>query len=535
MTTPLPGEVTEGTVVVALEPPANRSDDPESVAAWLSDVADDPVAFVDGAFPWGEGELTNCRPEPWQQEILALIRDGLPLGQAIKIAVASGHGVGKTALICWVALWAIATFPDCRGIITAATEPMLLTRVRAELRKWLRLFRARPFFELGATALTSRDAAHEQTWRLDLLAWSEMRPEAFAGLHNQGKRILVIYDECSAIADIIWETTEGALTDADTQILWLAFGNPLRPTGRFRRCFERDSWVTKRVNSQTVSLTNKDQIKQWIDSWGIDSDFIRTRVLGEFPRTASTQFIGPDLVDEAMRRVLEPSTMRDPLVIGVDVARFGDDSSVIYARKGMDARSILPLEYKNIPLDKLEDRVIEFCNAHRVSMVFVDGTGVGGGVVDHLRRRGLTVYDVQFAGKADQGLDGVKYANKRCEIWGLLRNALQYLCLPNNGELRQQLVGPEYGFNVRGEIQLERKEDMKKRGLASPDLADALAMTFAAEMATLPVSQQWGRGDHLVVSEYDPFSDEVMRGEPPQPSRSPRYYVEGYPRLRDDD
>jgi hypothetical protein len=168
--TPLPGEVTEGADVVALEPPDSKSDDLESIATWLCEVADDPVAFVEGAFPWGNGELANCKPEPWQVEILATVRDGLPIGRAIKIAVASGHGVGKTALICWLILWALSTFPDTRGIVTAATEPMLMTRVRAELRKWLRMFKGRMFFGLGATALTSSDGAHEQTWRIDLLA-----------------------------------------------------------------------------------------------------------------------------------------------------------------------------------------------------------------------------------------------------------------------------------------------------------------------------------------------------------------------------
>jgi len=129
--------------VTALEP--EQAELLEDIAAWLSsNVASDPLLFVQQAFAWGEGELSNSTgPEPWQAEILADIRDGLPLGRAIQIAVASGHGVGKTALIAWLVLWAISTFPDTRGIVTAATEPMLITRVRAELRKWLRLFKAR--------------------------------------------------------------------------------------------------------------------------------------------------------------------------------------------------------------------------------------------------------------------------------------------------------------------------------------------------------------------------------------------------------
>ena len=213
------------------------SDDPEELAAWLSDVSNDPVKFVETAFEWGTGELANSSgPEPWQRWLLEQIRDGLKTpGEAIKIALASGHGIGKSALCSWVALWAVSTFPDTRGFITASSEAMLMTRFRAELRTWFRRFKAQNFFELTATSLISRDANHEQTWRLDLLAWNRNRPEAFAGLHNAGRRILVIFDEASAIEAPIWETVEAVATDADAQVIWLVCGNPLHPVGRFRR------------------------------------------------------------------------------------------------------------------------------------------------------------------------------------------------------------------------------------------------------------------------------------------------------------
>jgi hypothetical protein len=144
-------------------------------------------------------------------------------------------------------------------------------------------------------------------------------------------------------------------------------------------------------------------------------------------------------------------------------------------------------------------------------MVFVDGTGVGGGLVDHLRRRNVTVHDVQFAAKSDQRSE--RFANKRAEIWGILKEKLHYLSLPNDSELREQLIGPEFTLNSRDEILLEPKDSMKRRGVASPDIADALACTFACEHATLPVSEwDMGRGDHLVVSEYNPFDEEHLKG-----------------------
>ena len=167
-------------------------------------------------------------------------------------------------------------------------------------------------------------------------------------------------------------------------------------------------------------------------------------------------------------------------------------------------------------------------------MVFVDGTGVGGGLVDHLQRRRLNVHDVQFGARADQRRE--RYANKRAEIWGIMKEKLQYLSLPSDTELREQLIGPEFTLNSRDEILLEPKDSMKRRGVASPDIADALACTFACEYATLP-ARDWdrGRGDHLVRSDWDPFSPEWMNGTMQSPGRPPRYFAEGWAKLRDDD
>jgi hypothetical protein len=504
----------------------------EATAEWLSDVAHDPVRFVTEGFPWGAGELANFDgPMEWQAWVLGEIRDELlTAGKAIQIAVASGHGIGKTALVSWITLWAMTTAGDTRGIVTASTESMLNTRLRAELRKWFRLFRGQPFFELTATALISTDPAHEQTWRVDLQPWNPNRPEGFAGLHNAGRRILAIFDEASAIDRVIWQTVMPITTDRDAEVIWCVFGNPLHPEGQFKDCFEDDHWITRHVDSRTVPITNKDEFERWIAAYGEDSDFVSSRIKGLFPRVAFNRFISADVVDAAMRRPVESNN--DPLVLGVDVARFGDDMSVIYPRKGLDARTHLPMKFRNIPLDRLEDRIMEFCAANRVGMVFVDGTGVGGGLVGHLRRRGLLVHDVQFAAKSDQRRE--RYANKRAEIWGVMREKLSYLSLPNDGELREQLTGPEFTLNSRDEILLEPKDSMKRRGVASPDIADALAVTFASEVATLPTSEWAGHGDHLVRHEYNPFDPDWMRNDDAARRAAQFVPAPGYPGLRED-
>lgn len=452
----------------------------------IAGCSSDPLRYVLFAFPWGSGELIDKYPQEWQIKILNKIRDGLAIDKAIQEAVASGHGIGKSALVAWIILWAVSTFEDTKGVVTANTETQLKTKTWAELAKWHRLCINKHWFELTATALYSKDPAHEKTWRVDMIPWSERNTEAFAGLHNQGKRILILMDEASAIPDIIFEVSEGALTDENTQIIWCAFGNPTRNTGRFRECFGRfkHRWGNNQIDSRTVTLTNKEQIAQWVADYGEDSDFVRVRVRGVFPRASSMQFIGGDIADEAAARVAKAMEF-DPFIIGVDVARFGDDQSIIQFRKGRDAKSIPPIKLRNVDTMTLAAKVAECYRIYKPDAIFVDGTGVGGGVIDRLTQLNIPVTEVQFGAKADRSLPGqedVAYANKRAEMWGNMRAWLKGGAILNDPELIADLTGVEYGFIIRDgrdAIILEKKADMKKRGLASPDLGDALALTFA--------------------------------------------------------
>ena len=192
------------------------------LAEFLAEYTHDPAGFVYACFPWGEpGELQDRTPQKWQVELLDEIGKGLiTIDEAIQTAIASGHGIGKSAIVSWLIIWAMATFPDCKGVVTANTQNQLLTKTWSELAKWHRLFIGRQLFTYTATAYYSSDPAHEKTWRIDALPWSKHNSEAFAGLHNQGKRILVIFDESSAIDDVIWEVVVRALTDSETVIIW---------------------------------------------------------------------------------------------------------------------------------------------------------------------------------------------------------------------------------------------------------------------------------------------------------------------------
>src|SRR6516225_1662618 len=484
----------------------------------------DPLGFVLFAFPWGEAgtELADAvGPRDWQHELLAelgrRLREGTEIGNLLPIlmARASGHGVGKSAVAAWTILWGLSTMPNARVVVTANTDSQLRTKTWPEVTKWLRLMINHDWFKVTATAVFSADAQRERLWRADAIAWSEENTEAFAGLHNKGRRVILIFDEASAISDKIWEVSEGALTDEDTEIIWLAFGNPTRNTGRFRECFGRfrHRWDVAHIDSRTVEGTNKAQLQQWALDYGEDSDFVRVRVRGVFPHAGSMQFIGSDLVEAAAARSLAdlPRVVGEPLIMGVDVARFGDDASVIRFRQGRDARSIPPIKLRGVDTMELAARIADESARYEIAAIFIDGGGVGGGVVDRCRQIGLRVTDVRFGAKSDRALTEqdrpIGYANKRAEIWGSMRAWLPNGAIDNDPELIADLTGVEYGYVLRDgrdAIQLERKEDMKRRGLASPDNADALALTFAYPvLATAARSRRPGRYHR---AEYDPYA-----------------------------
>ena len=505
----------------------------------LAEFSNDPLGFVLWAYPWGEpGELARHNgPEAWQRELLDSIGAGVKsVEQAIAEAMAigedvesqailegrtSGHGIGKSACVSWIMDWAQSTMADTKGVVTANTENQLKTKTWAEFAKWHRLSLTKDLFRMTATARFSVDPDHEKTWRIDMVPWSEKNMEAFAGLHNQGRRILIVFDEASAIADAIWETTEGALTDKNTQIIWCAFGNPTRNSGRFRDCFPGGKfahrWNTRAIDSREVSITNKSQLQKWIDDYGEDHDFVRVRVRGMFPRSDAMSFISLEEAREAANRPLQHS--QAPWVLGVDVARFGDDSSIIYPRRGLDARSQPPLVLKKVSTVQLATAVYnEYIRLNAVA-IFVDGGGIGGGVVDQLNSMGLPVYEVTFGGgsdNADPEAVGEKYLNKRAEIWGSLRRWIKRGCIPDSvpmyeGSLPDEMSAPTYTYAREDFIQLESKKDLRRRGLKSPDLTDALACTFAYPTINYSPALPGGRADSY--SDSHPIYPEDSKDE----------------------
>lgn len=451
----------------------------------LGSFTHDPLGFANFAYEWGENELGQSEgPRKWQSDILSHIGSHLSNPETryspCRVAVSSGHGIGKTALISILLDWALSTCEDSRAVVTANTKNQLDTKTVPEVSKWFRRSINAHWFDVAATSIRAKDQKSAKTWRADFIPWSEQNPDAFAGLHNQGKRIVVIFDEASGIAPVIWETTEGALTDEDTEIIWLAFGNPLRKDGRFYSCFgsQKHRWKTYQIDARDVEGTNKPLFEQWEADWGVDSDFFKVRVRGEFPSQAASQFIDSDTV-AAARRYKAQGFERLPRILSVDVARFGDDQTVIGWRQGR--KFAIHKKYRGLDTVQVAERVIEWYRQERYDAVVIDGDGIGGGVIDHIRHRGFgkNVYEFHGAEKANDA----KYSNRRTEVWGEMRDWLKRGGqIPDEPEMETDLCGPDYYFNKNNQIQLESKDDMKSRGLSSPDMGDCLAMTFAVTL-----------------------------------------------------
>jgi hypothetical protein len=380
----------------------------------------------------------------------------------------------------------------------------------------------------GFAAIFNRQS--ERTWRIDGRPWSERNQEAFSGLHNFGKRVVVVMDECSMIPDPIWNATSAMLSDAQTQIIWCVFGNPTRLSGRFPQCLPGGRfsglWTSFQVDSRTVNLTDKESLNEKIAYYGENSNYVRSHILGKLPTASQTQLIPSDWVEGAAVRETYQHPA-DAVVLGCDVASgHGEDSSVIYIRQGLDGRTHLPRKFPGLDPLQFAYKIAACANELGAQAIFVDAGGVGEGTVAKLRELGLAVHAVYFGAKSSNP-DGItRCANQRSAMWCAMAQWLKAGAIPNDPELKAQLIGPEYSENAQG-IVLERKEDMRSRGLASPDIADALCLTFAAPVWSQAMGELVGGGDGKVVSEWDPFSEESILGRP-LPESKRRYTEPGY-------
>jgi hypothetical protein len=423
------------------------------------------------------------------------------------MATASGRGIGKSALVSWLILWMLTTRIGSTTIVSANSEAQLRSITWAEITKWAALLINSHWFEISATRvmpakwiaeLVERDLKKgTRYWSVEGRLWSEENPDSYAGVHNHDG-VMVIFDEASGIPDPIWSVTAGFFTENTPNRFWFAFSNPRRNEGYFYECFnaKRNFWTTQSIDARQVEDTDKAVYEQIIEEYGADSSQARIEVYGQFPADGDDQFIPPSLVDEAASR---PKWQDETaaIVLGVDPARSGNDSTVIVARQGRDIVAIK--RYKGEDTMEIVGRVIDAIEEFRPALVVLDEGGLGYGILDRLKEQRYKVRGVNFGWKSSKP---AMWQNKRAEMWGEMRDWLRSASIPNDRMLKSDLCGPQYKTNSSGSIALEAKKDMKARGLASPDAADALAVTFAYPVASRESRvkmerKSYGRGEML--------------------------------------
>lgn len=466
---------------------------------WAPKVKDDPEAFVLFAFPWGQKGTPLehfTGPRKWQRDVLRQVAEHLAKNktasayEVLRMATSSGRGIGKSALVSWLILWMLSTRIGSTTIVSANSEAQLRSVTWAEITKWAALLINSHWFEISATRvmpakwiaeLVERDLKKgTRYWSVEGRLWSEENPDSYAGVHNHDG-VMVIFDEASGIPDAIWSVTAGFFTENTPNRFWFAFSNPRRNEGYFFETFhgKRAFWATQSIDARNVEDTDKAVYEQIIEEYGADSIQAKVEVYGEFPLSGDEQFIAPQLVEEATRRPAHKD-LSAPIILGIDPARGGADSTVIVVRQGRDIVAIK--RYKGEDTMEIVGRVIEAIEQYNPALAVIDEGGLGYGILDRLKeQRYRQVRGVNFGWKAK---NPIMWKNKRAELWGTMREWLKTAYIPTDRALKSDLCGPHHKLDSSGAIQLEGKKEMKARGLASPDAADALAVTFAFPVAS---------------------------------------------------
>lgn len=472
---------------------------PESVLRFY----DDPLGFVMWAYRWGlPGPLEKFKgPDTWQKEILLEISEevkkrafnGRDAVAPIRVSLATGHGIGKSTLAGWLVAWIMSTRRYAQGTVTANTFTQLETKTWASIQHWFKTSRVAADFAIGASGIQHR--IYGKSWKCNPQTCKEENSESFAGQHAATSTSFYLFDESSSIPDKIWEVAEGGLTDGSP--MFFAFGNPTRSSGKFYRINfgdERVRWNHHVIDARDCMMPNKSQIQEWIDDWGEDSDFVRVRVKGLPPQAGDLQYIPSTSVYAAQKRMVEVLA-DEPLIAGVDLARGGGDNAVVFFRRGADARSIKPIVIPGevvrdsmLLVSKLADLTTQKFDGIPVTMWFLDGGGIGGPIIDRMVQLGHKNFiEIQFGSRAP---DDRHFTNMRAYMWSKMRDWLTDRggVDPKDRQLEIDLTGVGLA-NRQGKddrILLESKDSMKKRGLDSPDRADALCLTFARPVTAPP-------------------------------------------------
>lgn len=475
------------------------------LAADLVSYADDPLGFVLYAYPWGQRgtPLADWHgPRKWQAELLEEIgahtrQQGFALDNDLDLsvyraAVASGRGIGKSALFAWLSHWHASTHLGSSTILTANTEAQLRTKTFPEFGRWFGMAMNHHWFEVDSLRIYPKDwianLVQDQLkispgyWYIQGQNWSAENVDAFAGTHNP-LGLAVLYDEASGIEEGIWRVTAGFFTERTPYRYFMAFSNPRRNSGAFFNRFNKPelaaTWRTRKIDARDVEGADQSVYQAIMAEHGPDSDTARVEVYGEFPEASEDQFITNSAVRGAQQREVLSFDDTEPLILGVDPAPRG--RTVLRARQGRDARSIKPIVLNGKDNHEIADAVVAFIEKYDPDAIAVDG-GMGTGVIDELKRRRVKVFEVWFGTAAEDAAG--EFATRGSELWGKLRDWLPGGCIDASETLFRDLTSRTWKFHGRedGKKILRSKKEMAKDGIPSPDDGDALALTFAPQV-----------------------------------------------------
>lgn len=425
---------------------------------------DDPVGFVKN--------VLGATPQPWQEEFLAKIARS-----ERRISVRAGHGVGKSTACSWALIWHMCCRYPQKSIVTAPTASQLFDALFAELKTWLNKLPPvlRESFEVFSDKITFK-AAPESSF-ISARTSSSERPEALAGVHSE--HVLLVVDEASAVPEPVFEAAAGSMSGHSATTILIS--NPTRNSGLFYKTHHElaSDWNRMHVSCIDNPLVAADFVRQIESTYGRESNAFRIRVLGEFALGDDDTLIAAELVDSAMSRDITVS-FTEPMVYGVDVARYGTDRTALCKRRGNVVIEVK--SWGGLDLMQTVGVIINEAKMDGPEEICVDTIGLGGGVADRLREQGFNVRDVNVS---ESTAMNPNVHRLRDELWVNVRDwlATRAVKLPKDPTLRHELVAPRYSFRSDGVLIVETKDSMRKRRMRSPDLADALCLTFAGNAA----------------------------------------------------
>jgi len=478
----------------------------------MSSLALDPLGFVQAAYPWkmpGTDLEAYSGPDTWQADVLREIGhqarahrfDGIHPVPPIRVAISSGRGIGKGALTAWITNWIMSTRAQAIGTVTANTNDQLQEKTWAAIRLWTKRCLTRGWFEINSSALWR--TGYRESWKCTPTSCAPENAEAFRGQHNATSTSFIIFDEASGIDDAIFAAAEGGLTDGEPMMF--LFGNPTKTSGKFHRVVfgnERERWTTRVIDARSCAMPNQAFIQEWLEDHGEDSDFFRVEVRGLPPNADEYQFI--DSARIALAQTNVPYVIQqEPLIAGVDVSGGGKSLTVCMFRCGFDARSIKPIILtgaETIAHDRqlVVDRLANALNEHPVTAMFVDAA-FGAPIAVRLKQMGFqNVHEVDFGGPSSDA----RTKNARAAMWKAMKDWLPKGAIDQHDHhLEADLKAPGFHLTNTNKLVIESKESMQRRGIASPDRADALALTWA-----MPVRLPQRRGARWAPVSASPFA-----------------------------